>query len=148
MTAFLDVISFAEGTNKYGDDDGYNVVVGGFLFSDYSRHPKRYVRLEKLKITSSAAGRYQVLGWVADHYILTLNLPDFGPESQDRIALQLIRECKAYSDIEAGFIRIAIRKCSSRWASFPGNDYGQRKESIDKMLAVYLEKGGSLNGAL
>lgn len=144
MNAFLDTIAFAEGTIKFGKDDGYDVLVGGTTFNDYSRHPNVKIKLPKMGIISSAAGRYQILGWVARHYMRQLRLIDFRPKNQDIIAIQLIRECGALDEIERGEIHKAIRLCSSRWASFPGNDYGQRKESIAKMVKHYADKGGKL----
>ena len=76
-----------------------------------------------------------------------LRLPDFGPDSQDKIAIQLIKECKALDDIYEGRIRSAIYKCRSRWASFPpppgaGKLYDQRVENIEKMLDVFRRAGG------
>lgn len=147
--AFLDMIAYSEGTDNGRQptkDRGYDVIVGGKLFSDYSKHPGVYVKLNS-KLTSSAAGRYQVLEKFAKHYMKQLGLPDFGPDSQDKIALQLIRECKALDDIDEGRIHKAIYKCRSRWASFPpppgaGKLYNQRAESIDKMLDVFKKAGG------
>lgn len=147
--AFLDMIAYSEGTDNGRQptkDRGYDVIVGGKLFSDYSKHPGVYVKLNA-KLTSSAAGRYQVLEKFAKHYMKQLGLPDFGPVSQDKIALQLIRECKALDDIDEGRIHQAIYKCRSRWASFPpppgaGKLYNQRAESIDKMLDIFKKAGG------
>lgn len=147
--AFLDMIAYSEGTDNGRQptkDRGYDVIVGGKLFSDYSKHPGVYVKLNA-KLTSSAAGRYQILEKFAKHYMKQLGLPDFGPDSQDKIALQLIRECKALDDIDEGRIHQAIYKCRSRWASFPpppgaGKLYNQRAESIDKMLEIFKKAGG------
>lgn len=147
--AFLDMIAYSEGTDNGRQptkDRGYDVIVGGKLFSDYSKHPGVYVKLNA-KLTSSAAGRYQILEKFAKHYMKQLGLPDFGPASQDKIALQLIRECKALDDIDEGRIHQAIYKCRSRWASFPpppgaGKLYNQRAESIDKMLEIFKKAGG------
>lgn len=145
MNAFLDMISFSEGTNIAGSDDGYNVVVGGTLFDDYSQHPRIFVDLPKLNIRSSAAGRYQILFKYAQVYTKQLRLKDFGPVSQDQIAIQLIRECGALELIATGKITRAIKLCSSRWASFPGNNYGQRTESTHKLVEFYKAAGGYYN---
>lgn len=142
--AFLDMIAYSEGTDNGRQptkDRGYDVIVGGKLFSDYSKHPGVYVKLNS-KLTSSAAGRYQVLEKFAKHYMKQLGLPDFGPASQDKIALQLIRECKALADIDEGRIHEAIRKCRSRWASLPGAGYGQHEQKIEKLIEVFKKAGG------
>ncbi|MNF05427.1 hypothetical protein D3C80_2051560 [compost metagenome] len=48
MIAFLDMLAWSEGTSTIkASDDGYNVLVGGKLFSDYSKHPKVKVWLPK-----------------------------------------------------------------------------------------------------
>lgn len=142
--AFLDMIAYSEGTDNGRQptkDRGYDVIVGGKLFSDYSKHPGVYVKLNS-KLTSSAAGRYQVLEKFAKHYMKQLGLPDFGPDSQDKIALQLIRECKALDDIDEGSIHKAIHLCRSRWASLPGAGYGQHEQKIDKLIEVFKKSGG------
>jgi muramidase (phage lysozyme) len=81
-------------------------------------------------------GRY----WAA--YKLQLHLPDFGPLSQDRWAVQLIKECHALDDVLTGHIAIAIGKCRSRWASFPGAGYGQREHTLVALQDAYDRAGG------
>lgn len=142
--AFLDMLAYSEGTDngrQPTNNHGYDVIVGGKLFYDYSKHPGVYVKLTP-RLTSSAAGRYQVLEKFAKHYMKQLKLPDFGPASQDKIALQLIRECKALADIDAGRIHEAIHKCRSRWASLPGAGYGQHEQKIEKLIEVFKKSGG------
>ena len=39
---------------------GYDVIVGGELFTDYSDHPRKLVTLNP-KLKSTGAGRYQLL---------------------------------------------------------------------------------------
>lgn len=138
--AFLRVIAYSEGTDwphQATKNKGYDVIVGGTLFSDYSKHPGVYVKLPKLGITSSAAGRYQILEKWATAYMRQLRLPDFGPESQDRIAWQLIGECGAQGDVLAGRFEQAIVKCKSRWASLPGAGYGQHEHKMETLRGVY-----------
>lgn len=136
LAAFLDMIAFSEGTANKGDD-GYNVICGGKLFSGYADHPRELVPLPRLNIKSTAAGRYQILSKYFDHYKKQLGLNDFGKEAQDKIAIQLIRECHALDDIDAGRIDVAISKCRSRWASLPGSGYGQRENKLPDLLASF-----------
>ena len=77
-----------------------------------------------------------------EHYKKQLKLPDFGPESQDKWALQLIRERKALDDIDNGRIHAAIIKVSNIWASFPANNYGQSPKTVEKLIAKFKELGG------
>ena len=138
--AFLRVIAYSEGTDNGRQptkNKGYDVIVGGALFTDYSKHPGIYVKLPKLGITSSAAGRYQILEKYAKHYMAQLKLKDFGPASQDAIAWQLIGECGARLDVNEGRFEVAIHKCKSRWASLPGAGYGQHEYSIEHLRRVY-----------
>ena len=138
--AFLDVLAWSEiGSQLLAiSDRGYNVCVGStpsrpILFHDYSTHP----RVRSATQNSDAAGRYQLLGRYFEPYRALLKLPDFGPASQDAIAIQQIRECRALPLIEAGDITSAIAKCAHIWASLPGAGYGQHENKIDDLLAAY-----------
>ncbi len=138
--AFLDMLAISEGTYGKGDN-GYNVLVGGTLFSGYSDHPNILVDLGH-GLKSTAAGRYQLLYRWWEPYKKLLNLPDFSPESQDKVALQQIKERNAIDDINSGNIKSAIQKCSNIWASLPGNDYGQHQNSYDMLIAAFRVHGG------
>lgn len=138
--AFLGTIAFSEGTDKPGQptrNKGYDVIVGGSLFTDYSTHPNKLVKLPKLGISSTAAGRYQILYRYYLHYKDQLKLKDFGPEAQDAIAWQLIGECKAQGDVLSGNFEVAIVKCRSRWASLPGAGYGQFEHKMSDLRRIY-----------
>ncbi len=140
IQAFLDIIGYTEGTTRIkGSDNGYNVIVGGDLFHDYSDHPRVLVDLPNLGIKSSAAGKFQILSRYWDHYSKQLGLKDFSPKNQDRYALNMFREVGALEDIEEGRIEEAIKKCASRWASFPDAGYNQREESMVECLEKYNE---------
>lgn len=139
LKKFLDLIAWAEGTSRLGKQNGYDVVVGGSLFTDFSKHPNKLIEVRK-GLKSTAAGRYQILKRYADHYCKQLKLKDFSPASQDAIAIQMIKEQGALGDIEAGRIEEAIVKCRNIWASLPGNSYGQPQ----KEMAALLEKYKSL----
>jgi muramidase (phage lysozyme) len=147
IKAFLDMIAWSEiGPRLLNrSDNGYNVCVGStpqkpILFDSYAAHP----RLRSDAMDSDAAGRYQFMGRYWEHYRDKLGLPDFGPDAQDKWALQLVRECRAYDDVCAGRLELAISKCRSRWASFPGAGYGQRENRWTDMVAVYLRAGGGI----
>lgn len=145
LTAFLDTIAYSEGTDKPGQpslDRGYDVLVGGALFSGYADHPRKLIDLPRLGIKSTAAGRYQILARFYDAYKKQLGLPDFSPTSQDKIAIQLIRECKALDDVNAGRVAEALTKCKSRWASLPGAGYGQHEHKVETLVSIFKQKGG------
>lgn len=149
ILAFLDMLAVSElGTALLSaSEQGYNVIVGStalkpILFHSYADHPRRLISLPGLGIKSTAAGRYQILARYYDHYRRQLGLASFSPANQDRIALQLIRECRAQDDILQGNIARAIHKCRSRWASLPGAGYGQPEHSLSHLLAVYERANG------
>jgi muramidase (phage lysozyme) len=150
LKAFLDGIAKCEGTWGRGDD-GYDVLFGGKLFESYTDHPRiktyethdNFIRNGKMDYTT-AAGRYQILARIFDHYKKQLRLKDFGKAAQDAIAIQLIKECKALGDIEAGRIEVAVKKCKSRWASLPGAVYGQPTRRLEFFVSAYKQAGGSV----
>jgi muramidase (phage lysozyme) len=156
LKSFLDTIAWAEGTVQVpNSDNGYKVIVGStpnrpILFYDYSDHPYRsmIIKFHRKIIHSDAAGRYQIMGWIFRHYKKQLRLNDFSPASQDAIAIQLIRECRALTDIEYGLINDALYKCRSRWASLPGAGYGQHEQLMDKLLEVFTRVGGIINNVI
>lgn len=146
--AFLDMLAWSEGTDNGRQptkNHGYDVIVGGALFSDYSDHPRQLVDLPRQKIKSTAAGRYQLLARYWDAYRKQLGLKDFSPASQDAVALQQIKERRALELIDSGDIRQAIDRCSNIWASLPGAGYGQFEHKADNLIAKFKEAGGKVN---
>jgi muramidase (phage lysozyme) len=140
IEAFLDMISHAEGTDRFGHDKGYNVLVGGTLFDSYEDHPRRSIWLPRLGIHSTAAGRYQILSRYWDHYKAQLNLPDFGHESQDEYAIQQLREQRALNSLLEGDVKTAIQRCANIWASFPNAGYGQREVAMNDLVRYYMDR--------
>ena len=66
--AFLDMLAWSEGTDNGRQktrNHGYDVIVGGELFTDYSDHPQTCHAKPKLK---SGARRYQLLSRWWDAY--------------------------------------------------------------------------------
>lgn len=143
LAAFLEMIGASEGTTRIpNSDNGYRALVGGGTFPSYAGHPRIRVPIPRLKLTSTAAGKYQLLARYYDAYKHLLGLTDFSPESQDKIAIQQIKECKAISDIEAGNFAAAVDKCKRIWASLPGAGYGQHEQKLAFLQAAYVEAGG------
>lgn len=153
--AFLDTLATAEigPAMLAASDDGYDVLVGSLpgalhLFASYEDHPLPH-RRDAIEyshgVWSTAAGRYQILSRYWAHYRDQLGLPDFGPISQDRYALQQIREQRALDAVHAGEIEDAIRLCSNIWASLPGAGYGQHEHEMADMIAAFVRAGGVLS---
>lgn len=126
-------------------DNGYNVLVGStpgrpLTFPSYAAHPGILNRA----LDSTAAGRYQLLFRYWTAYKAQLNLPDYGPLSQDLIALQQIKERNALPLIDAGNFAQAVALCSNIWASLPGNNYGQHQNQLAQLETAYTGAGGTL----
>lgn len=156
ILAYLDTLAWSEGTSTIkGSDDGYNVLVGGKLFSPYIDHPRILVQLKDKNgnqimqpngkpLESTAAGRYQERSVNYDYYKKLLGLSNFGPINQDRIAIQQIKECRAIQMILQGELTQAIQACNHIWASLSGSPYGQRTNSVADLIAQYQAAGGTI----
>lgn len=156
VLAFLDMLAWAEGTSTSPATamEGYDVIVTGIdrkpeVFKDFSDHPFAKGRPSKVinrkGLKSNASGRYQQMLKDWPYYKALLKLPDFSPISQDLLAIQHIRECRALPDVIAGRIETAISKCCNIWASLPGAGYGQREHQLSDLLKQYRLAGGKLS---
>ena len=86
--AFLDMLAWSEGTDNGRQktrNHGYDVIVGGELFTDYSDHPRKLVTLN-LKTQLNEVDATQLLSRWWDAYRKQLSLKDFSPKSQDAVA--------------------------------------------------------------
>ena len=133
--AFLDTLAHSEGTSSspVTRHDGYDVIVssihGPAVFTDFSCHPfcvpghPRSPQMVNPNATppllSTCSGRYQLKAAYWPAYQRQLGLHDFGPLSQDLIALQQIREVKAFALIAQAQITAALTACRTRWARPP-----------------------------
>jgi muramidase (phage lysozyme) len=155
LKSFLDLIAWSEGTStsRVTQNNGYDVIVSGVegpsIFTSYADHPFAdgrspvVIRINP-PLSSTAAGRYQVLVHWWQAYKTMLHLPDFSPDSQDLVAIQQIRERQALPMIEAGNIAGAISACCSIWASLPGNNYGQAGgHTLQALLVQYNTLAGA-----
>jgi muramidase (phage lysozyme) len=153
LRAFLDMLAVSEGTatSPATKDRGYDVIVTGIdgkpeIFTSYATHPfaggRRPKQINSKGLSSTASGRYQFLVRDWGFYRLKLNLPDFGPEAQDRWAVQLIKERRALDDIETGHFIVAVGKVSNLWASLPGAGYGQPEHRMAYLENAYERAGG------
>jgi muramidase (phage lysozyme) len=148
LKAFLDMIAWAEiGPEMLAEsNNGYNVLVGSLpgnmkLFHDYSDHPRVLVKIND-KLKSTAAGRYQILRYIYDHYSKKLKLTGFYPDDQDAIAVELIRERGSLQRIIDGDVLAGISSVRKIWASMPGAGYGQGEKKVSDLISAYREAGG------
>ena len=120
---FLDFLGRAEGAD-------YNTIVGGKQFTDFGAHP-RVVGLRTAEGPSTAAGKYQIVGTTYDAVAPKLGIRDFSPDSQDKIAVELIRQKGALEDVRNGNFDAAVGKLGGTWASLPSSPYSQPKRSAE-----------------
>lgn len=141
VQAFLRALRLGEGT---ADEDGYRRIVGGGLFTDFSRHPRRMKYIRRYGVWSSAAGAYQIIGKTWDGLVAEYHFPDFSPQCQDEAAVALIAEKRALRHVKEGRIETAVGLLRGVWASLPGAHGGQRQEPMEAVLAEYSKHGGTL----
>jgi len=159
--AFLMMLRVAEGT---ADPLGYSALFGHKprrprTFAGFEDHPRiaqQFTDGAGRKLWTTAAGAYQFMAaspipgggstkvdtWTRVQR--RLGLRDFSPESQDRAALELIREKGALADVDAGRFAEAVAKVRKVWASMPDAGYDQAEKSLDDLRTAYLDAGGYL----
>ena len=154
LRAFLNMIKVSEGTSTHPltKCGGYDVIVTGVdgpeVFTDFSTHPfcvhppREPKMINHSGLRSTAAGAYQLLARYWPIYMLQLRLQDFGPDAQDAVAIQQIKERRALDDILTGHFQIAVGKVSNIWASLPGAGYGQHENRMDVLADAYERAGG------
>lgn len=149
VAAFLDCIAFSEGTDNGRQPTkclGYDVMVGGGLFTDFTKHPEIVVQVSA-SLRSSAAGRYQFLRRTWGELAAFFGLNDFMPLSQDLAAVHLLKRRGAYGLAQMGRFDEAVAACRKEWASLPGAGYKQHEQKIERLRAAYLEAGGLIGKA-
>ena len=113
---WLDLIAYAEGTDKNRTGGGYDVLFGHGKFKDFSRHPDTVIRGGGY--SSAAAGRYQMMPATWEGTKQRLGLKDFGPGAQDVAAIELIR-ARGVDPYKEAITPQAVAKLAPEWASLP-----------------------------
>lgn len=142
LAAFLSMIRSAEGT---AGQRGYQTMFGYRYFDSFADHPRQKFAFQETTGRTNyttAAGAYQFLADTWDGLKRKLGLLDFSPDSQDRAAVELIREKGALADVMAGRFEAAVAKLGTIWASLPSSAYPQGKRSMDFVRAAYEQAGG------
>lgn len=149
VAAFLAMIVRAEG-------GAYNALFGypaaGRTFSSFADHPRvrTYERADEFirngrRDFTTAAGAYQITATTYDRLARKLGLSGFAPDVQDRMAVELIREKGALSDVRAGRFADAVAKVAGVWASLPGNVHRQAgQKNLAQVQGYYINAGGVL----
>lgn len=128
VRAFLDMLSAAEGTETHG----YATNFGGTALESLADHPRQrhgFRETTGKRNVTTAAGRYQFLESTWDDVAKKLGLPDFGAQSQDIAAVELLRRAGALGPILEGDFSTAVKRSGATWASLPSSPYAQKKRS-------------------
>ena len=120
---------------------GYDVIVGGELFTDYSDHPRKLVTLNpnSNQQAPDATSFFPLVGCLPQAAWPERLLS----EKSGRCGVRQIKERGALPMIDRGDIRQAIDRCSNIWASLPGAGYGQFEHKADSLIAK-IQAGGTV----
>ncbi len=149
VRAFMRMLRIGEGTVG---QKGYTMMFGGEHFTDMSSHPRRVIK--KGKYASSAAGAYQIMDFTYDwlggknkgvynskaDYIKKYKIPDFTPESQDKLCIIIMKHKRPglIDLITKNRITEALEKHGSyEWASLPPARYGQSAQTTKGAIQEY-----------
>jgi muramidase (phage lysozyme) len=147
VKAFIQAIADAEGG---GYDFKYGAIKGKkddpWRFSDFSKHPG-----PGWGGKTTAAGMYQItIATWRDFGTTSMGLSDFTPETQDLIAVNLLRSVGVIDKIKDGDIAAGLSKASTKWAALPqGPGLGNRAPnqpyvSYERFAASYKSFGGTV----
>lgn len=139
---FLDLISKAEGTDKYANK-GYNTLFGGGQFADFSDHPRQYFNHNGTR--TSAAGRYQITAQSWDDAVRALGPMDFSPENQDKVALWLARRAGQAENIRNGNFKEAAKALRPVWTGL-NSSAGQNALSGYNATANTIPRSSEMSG--
>lgn len=126
---------------RYESGDDYSVLYGGGHFSDFSRHPNVRVPFTNPATGkadfSTAAGAYQINFPTYVDFAARMGVSDFTPETQDAMALAILRNLGAVRALENNDVPLAFTLAGRRWASMPGSTAQQGAKSINTVVAFY-----------
>ena len=140
------MLAWSEGTDNGRQktrNHGYDVIVGGELFTDYPDHPRKLADAKpktQINRRRTLPASFPLVGCLPQAVWPERLLS----EKSDAVALQQIKERGALPMIDRGDIRQAIDRCSNIWASLPGAGYGQFEHKADSLIAKFKEAGGTV----
>jgi muramidase (phage lysozyme) len=145
VKAFISAIAAAEGGDydlKYGGVKGKKN--DKWKFSDFSTHPGAGSDGK-----TTAAGMYQINSATWKEMGAKMGLSDFSPQTQDLLAVEILRTIEVIDDIVAGDLTPALSSASRRWAALPQGTgktgrYPQPYMPYDDFEAAYKDNGGTL----
>jgi lysozyme len=116
----------------------YHTAYGGKDFKTYENHPfERPEIIKKWGLRNTAAGAYQILLKTWKQVKDKVPVNDFTPESQDKVALYLIKDKRALTLVQAGEIEKAIPLLRGIWTSFPGGSQNKKMPTLKDARALF-----------
>jgi muramidase (phage lysozyme) len=144
---WLDLIAYAEGTDRARSGGGYDVMFGGGRFKDFSRHPDVVVSTKGFPKGSAAAGRYQFMPGTYAGAQQALGLQSFGPQEQDLAAIYLMKK-RGVDPTKDPITAQTIAKLAPEWASLPTLEgksfYNQPVKSLSELQGFLQNPSGGV----
>ncbi len=139
VCAFLDMISYAEGTMS---ENGYRLIYSYEEFTSFNDHPRCIVCAQSngTKLCSSAAGRYQISQKEWDRIAGIIGAKDFSPLNQDCAAVFLLLCSGALDALKTGNFSDAVNKVRKIWASMPDAPYNQPTKKEYELKTIYQKQ--------
>ena len=142
------MLAWSEGTDNGRQktrNHGYDVIVGGELFTDYSDpHPMKLVTLNP-KLKSTGAGRYQLLFPVGGMPTASsLAWKTSLRKVRTLLNVQQIKGAWRFTYDWSWWCRQAIDRYANIWASLPGAGYGQFEHKAGSLIADSKKPGGTV----
>ena len=139
--AFLDMLAWSEGTDNGRQktrNHGYDVIVGGELFTDYSDHPRQTCHAKPVNSNQQApdATSFFPVGGMPHRAAWPERL---SPKSQTLWHCSRLRSAGALPMIDRGDIRQAIDRCSNIWASICRALVTVSEHKADSLIAKFKE---------
>jgi tape measure domain-containing protein len=151
IASFIKLIAKLEGTVSYGFNTGF----GNRQITDLSKFPYASRQFdiktgEEIPAdkranapngsTTSAAGLGQIIRDTYDRLSTKLNVNDFGPETQLKMIVELIKERGAYADVITGKFDTAVAKLGDEWEGFKK----ATPEKINKAIEAVKSGAGEI----
>ena len=140
--AFLDMLAWSEGTDNGRQktrNHGYDVIVGGELFTDYSDHPRKLVTCGKTQINRRRTLPASFRWW--DAYRKQLGLKGLLSKVRTLWHCSRLRSVALYLWLIVVISVENVDRCNNIWASLPGAGYGQFEHKADSLIAKFKEAG-------
>ena len=142
---WLDLIAYAEGTDRTRSGQGYRTMFGGGQAPSLERHPDTVVRTKSFPRGSAAAGRYQFMPSTWSAASKALGLSGFGEQEQDLAAIYLMKN-RGVDPTRDPITAENIAKLAPEWASLPTlqgkSFYGQPVKSLNDLYDFLQRPGG------